>query len=60
MAKRKSDTVEEFLSVKDIRYGIIETTDGRYVKILEIEPINFMLRSEDEQYNIVMTFASWL
>ena len=22
MAKRKSDTVEEFLSVKDIRYGI--------------------------------------
>ena len=42
MAKRKSDTVEEFLSVKDIRYGIIETTDGRYVKILEIEPINFI------------------
>ena len=40
MAKRKSDTVEEVLSVKDIRYGIIEMTDGRYVKILEIEPIN--------------------
>ncbi len=38
----------------------METTDGRYVKILEIEPINFMLRSSEEQYNILSSFASWL
>jgi len=38
----------------------VETTDGRYVKILEIEPINFMLRSSEEQYNILSSFASWL
>lgn len=38
----------------------METTDGRYVKILEIEPINFMLRSFEEQYNILSSFASWL
>lgn len=41
-------------------YGIIETTDGRYIKILEIEPINFMLRSDEEQFNIISSFASWL
>lgn len=38
----------------------METTDGRYVKILEIEPINFMLRSSEEQYNVLSSFASWL
>lgn len=48
------------IPVKDIRNGIVETTDGRYVKILEIEPINFMLRSSEEQYNILSSFASWL
>ena len=38
----------------------METTDGRCLKILEIEPINFMLRSDEEQFNIISTFASWL
>jgi len=38
----------------------VETSDGRYIKILEIEPINFMLRSSEEQYNIISSFASWL
>ena len=36
------------------------TTDDRYIKILEIEPINFMLRSSEEQFNIISSFASWL
>ena len=40
--------------------GVIETTDGRYIKILEIDPINFMLRSSEEQYGIISSFASWL
>ena len=47
----KLEFVQPFLPVKDIRNGIVETTDGRYVKILEIEPINFLLRSSEEQYN---------
>lgn len=57
---KKSEYVQDFIPIKDIKHGIIETTDGRYLKILEIEPINFMLRSEEEQYNIVSSFASWL
>ena len=63
-AKRKKpeklEFVQPFIPVKDIRNGIVETTDGRYVKIFEIEPINFMLRSSEEQYNILSSFASWL
>ena len=35
----KLEFVQPFLPVKDIRNGIVETTDGRYIKILEIEPI---------------------
>lgn len=35
----KLEFVQPFLPVKDIQNGIVETTDGRYVKILEIEPI---------------------
>lgn len=56
----KLEFVQPFLPVKDIRNGIVETTDGRYIKILEIEPINFMLRSSEEQFNILASFASWL
>ena len=62
-AKRKPEKLEfvqDFIPIKDLRHGIIQTTDGRYIKILEIEPINFMLRSDDEQFSIISTFASWL
>lgn len=60
MKKNKIIYAQDLIPVKDVRYGIIETTDGRYIKILEIEPINFMLRSEDEQFSIISSFASWL
>ena len=61
--KRKPEKLsftQDFIPIKNLKHGIIETTDGRYIKILEIEPINFMLRSEEEQYEIICSFASWL
>jgi len=60
MSKQKNEFVQDFIPVKNIRHGIIETNDGRYLKILEIEPINFMLRSEEEQLGIISSFANWL
>lgn len=62
-SKRKSkglESVQDYLPIREIRGGVIETTDGRYIKILEIESINFTLRSDEEQFNIISTFASWL
>lgn len=56
----KPSFTQDFIPIKNLEHGIIETTDGRYIKILEIEPINFMLRSEEEQYEIICSFASWL
>ena len=58
--QEKLEFVQDFIPIKDINHGVIETTDGRYIKILEIEPINFMLRSSEEQFGIISSFASWL
>ncbi len=61
--KRKQgnlEFVQDYLPIDQISNGIIKTTDGRYIKILEIEPVNFLLRSEDEQFNIISSFAAWL
>lgn len=70
--KRKSDEVEEkhdflpvtwassYLPIQKIKDGIIYTTDHRYVKIVEVLPINFLLRSPNEQRNVVFSFLSYL
>lgn len=58
--KRKDITLEDYLPIDKIANGIIYTTDHRYVKILEIEPINFLLRSAREQQGIIYSFISYL
>ncbi len=58
--KKQVTYSEDFVPVKDILNGIIETEDGRYIRVLEVEPINFLLRSTSEQKNIVASFASWM
>lgn len=59
-SKKKSQTLTEYLPIEKIQDGIIQTKDGRYIKILEIEPINFGLRSPREQRGIIYAFASLL
>lgn len=49
-----------YLPIKQIKGGIIQTTDNRYVKLVEILPINFLLRSPTEQRNIIFSFMSYL
>lgn len=52
--------IQDYIPIANIANGVIQTTDKRYLKIMEIEPINFMLRSAPEQNSIISTFASWL
>ncbi len=52
--------VAQYLPIEDIRNGIIYTRDHRYVKIIEVTPINFLLRSAREQRNIIYSFISYL
>lgn len=51
---------QEFVPIREIRDGIIQTSDGHFVKILEISPVNFSMLSAAERSNIVWSFASFL
>ena len=57
---KKGTSVEDFLPFSKVENGILYTKDGKYIKILEIEPINFLLRSVREQKNIIYSFMSYL
>ena len=59
-ASKSQSPVAQYLPIEDIRNGIIYTRDHRYVKIIEVSPINFLLRSAREQRNIIYSFVSYL
>lgn len=56
----KRQTLYDLLPIEKIENGILHTTDERHIKILEIEPINFLLRSPREQRSVIYSFASLL
>ena len=49
-----------YLPIRKIENGIVYTKDHRYVKIVEVIPINFLLRSAREQRSIIYSFVSYL
>lgn len=53
-------STQEWLPIRDIKNGTVLLKDGRYVKIVEVLPVNFYLKSEVEQENIIFYFASYL
>lgn len=59
--KRISRTcTQDYVPVKEIIGNTIITTDGRYLKILEITPINFRLKSPAEQKVLINSYAAFL
>jgi len=56
----EAQSIQDFLPIERIENGIVQTKDGRYIKILEVEPINFLLRGAREQRGIIYSFASLL
>ena len=50
----------EYLPIDKIENGIIYTKDHRYIKVIEVVPINFLLRSAREQRSIIYSFISYL
>lgn len=53
-------SMQSFSPIKDVKDGIILTKDGRYIKIMEFSPVNFMLKSSREQNSIIQSFTSVL
>lgn len=52
--------VADYMPIEKVENGIIYTKDHRFVKVVEVVPINFMLRSAREQRNIIYSFVSYL
>ena len=51
---------QNLVPVVDIQKGVLITEDGRYIKVLEIVPTNFYLKSRIEQQNIIYYFSCYL
>ena len=52
--------LSDYIPIEKIENGIIYTRDHRYVKVVEVVPVNFLLRSAREQRNIIYSFISYL
>lgn len=60
---RKSNrkvSARQQIDIKGVRDGILMLSHGRYRKILQVSPVNFELKSEDEQDAIIETYESFL
>ena len=53
-------STQKWLPIETVTGGIVLLKDGRYIKIAEILPVNFYLKSSIEQENIIYYFASYL
>ena len=58
--KTAKGKANEPFPVEKIENGICYLRDKRYIKIIEVEPINFLLRSAREQRNIIYSYMSYL
>jgi len=60
LGSRFPNGTQALVPVVDVQQGVIITEDGRYLKILEVLPTNFYLKSAMEQQNIIYYMASYL
>lgn len=48
-----SSYTQDYIPIKDIRNGMIITEDGRYIKVLQVMPVNFAMKTPEEQLAIL-------
>lgn len=54
------DSIQAWLPIKNIIGGVVVTKDNRFIKILEVLPVNIYLKSPNDRQNIISAFAAWL
>ena len=54
------DSIQAWLPIKNIVGGVVVTRDNRFIKILELLPVNIYLKSPNDRQNIISSYASWL
>lgn len=60
MTTQSASATQQFVSVKEIRNGVIVLKDGSYRGVLICSSINFGLKSADEQHAITIGFQNFL
>ena len=53
-------SIKKWFPIKSIENGIIKTKTGKYCKVLEVSPVNFELKSQKEQENILYKYKTFL
>lgn len=54
------DSIQAWLPIQNIVGGVVVTKDGRFIKILEVLPVNIYLKSPNDRENIISSYAAWL
>ena len=54
------DSIQAWLPIKNIVGGVVITKDNRFVKILEVLPVNISLKSANDRQNIISSYAAYL
>lgn len=54
------DSIQAWLPVKNIVGGVVVSKDNRFIKVLEVLPVNIYLKSPSDRQNIITSFASYL
>ena len=54
------DSIQAWLPIKNIRGGVVVTRDNRFIKIMEVLPVNIYLKSANDRQNIIASYAAWL
>lgn len=57
---RPLNPLADYVPIEKIQNGVIYTRDHRYIKVVEVVPVNFLLRSAQEQHSIIYSFISYL
>ena len=59
-AENEKLSAKDWLPVKGVKEGIILLKNGEYVKIVEVIPINFKLKSKTEKRILISNYRSFL
>lgn len=54
------DSIQAWLPIKNIAGGVAVTRDNRFIKILEVLPVNIYLKSPNDRQSIISAFAAYL
>lgn len=54
------DSIQAWLPIKNILSGVVITRDNRFIKILEVLPVNIYLKSPNDRQNIISSYAAYL